>query len=594
MQKILRLLLCLFLLVCAFIPAGGFAAPAVEPGSGFIVVADAPAVDFYTATQSGSAPLRVSFYDRSEGTLPLRYLWDFGDGSSSTEQNPTHTYATNGKYTVSLTVTNSLGQDTKTLPDLIAVGDPPVPHFSVSSEGGNVPLTVVFTDMTTGGAGSWVWDFGDGTSATVQNPSHTYTKPGIYAVTLSVTNEFGREQVIKSSLINTGVVPDAEFIAETRQGDPPLTVRFRDFSAGHPLAWLWDFGDGATSTEKDPVHTYTNEGYYTTSLHIANAFGSDSLTRPNHITVGNPVSPISPDKPEIVIPIVDKAKPEGIIGLIREARGTTEKNLPTRGFIPPQFMALAAVLTSFAFVFINILVSNISLISQVGSKILKFFIDLAGGHAVEELSAKEIENRGIAVRQQEQHFFGFSPVEVLVIEVAVIMVALAFILADRAELTLETVLIYVLVGAISVVLHDFAHRYFATRHGHDADTRFWGLGTVIMFLTAWLYGNAFAQSYRNLVKRQGEDEPRELGIEMVAGPCVSIVLMVLFLAILPLGGLFAVAGGVGFSINLITAVYSLMPIETMDGGAVWKWNRAVYLALFIPMIAFYFFTYMIA
>jgi PKD repeat protein/Zn-dependent protease len=593
MQKILRLLLCLFLLVCALIPSGGFAAPDVEPGSGFIVVATAPVADFYSATQSGSAPLRASFFDRSEGTLPLRYLWDFGDGSTSFEQNPTHAYAANGNYTVSLTVTNSFGQDTKTLPGYIAVGDPPVPHFSVSPSKGNVPLPVVFTDMTTGGAGSWIWDFGDGSSAFVQNPVHTYTKPGIYTVTLSVTNEFGSEQVIKSALINAGVVPDAEFIAETRQGDPPLTVRFRDFSSGRPLAWLWDFGDGTTSTEKDPVHTYTKEGYYTTSLHIANAFGSDSLTRPDHILVGNPVPPVSPDQPDVVTPPAEKDKTNGVIGLIREARGTTEKNLPTRGFIPPQFMALAAVLTSFGVVLINLLVSNIGMLSQVGSKVLKFLIDLAGGHAVEELSAKEIEKRGIAVRQQEQHFFGFSPVEILVIEVAVIMVALAFILADRAELTLQTVLIYVLVGAISVVLHDFAHRYFATRHGHDADTRFWGLGTVIMFLTAWLYGNAFAQSYRNLVHRQGEDETRELGIEMVAGPCVSIVLMVLFLAILPLGGLFAIAGGVGFSINLITAVYSLMPIATMDGGAIWKWNRVVYLILFLPMIAFYFFTYMI-
>jgi Zn-dependent protease len=119
------------------------------------------------------------------------------------------------------------------------------------------------------------------------------------------------------------------------------------------------------------------------------------------------------------------------------------------------------------------------------------------------------------------------------------------------------------------------------------------MGTAIMFLTAWLYGNAFAQSYRNLVNRQGEDDPRELGIEMVAGPCVSIVLMILFLSLSQLEGPWAIAGGVGFSINLITAVYSLMPIETMDGGAVWKWNRGVYLMLFLPMIAFYFFTYMI-
>jgi Zn-dependent protease len=167
--------------------------------------------------------------------------------------------------------------------------------------------------------------------------------------------------------------------------------------------------------------------------------------------------------------------------------------------------------------------------------------------------------------------------------VAVIMVAMAFIFADRADLTLQTVIIYILVGAVSVVLHDFAHRYFATKHGHDADTQFWGLGTVIMFLTAWLYGNAFAQSYRNLVQREKEDEPSETGI-----------LMVLFLAMTTLGDIWAIAGSVGFTINLITAVYSLMPIATMDGGAIWKWNRTIYLGLFLPMIAFYFFTYMIA
>jgi PKD repeat protein len=593
MQKILRLLPVLFLLVWVGIPAGVGAAPDGGPGSGFIVVASAPVADFYASTQSGTAPLRVSFFDRSEGTLPLRYLWDFGDGFASTEQNPTHAYATNGNYTVTLTVTNSFGKNSLSQPGYIAVGDPPVPQFSVSPSEGTAPLTVVFADMTSGGVTAWKWDFGDGTSATVQNPAHTYTKPGIYSVTLAASNAFGSGQITRSSLINAGVAPDAEYIAEIRQGDPPLTVRFRDFSSGNPLTRSWDFGDGTTSTEKDPVHTYTQEGSYTTRLYVANAFGNDSITRPDHITVGNPVPAVSPEQPANQTPPATEEQPGGINDLIREAKGTTEKNLPTSGFIPPEFMALAAVLTSFGILLINILVSNISMLSQMGPKILKFFVDLAGGHAVEELSAKEIEKRGIAVRKQEKHFFGFSPSEVLVIEVAVIMVALAFILADRAELTLETVLIYLLVGAISVVLHDFAHRYFATRHGHDADTRFWGLGTVIMFLTAWLYGNAFAQSYRNLVQREGEDEPRELGIEMVAGPCVSIILMILFLALVNMGGLIAVAGGVGFSINLITAVYSLMPIETMDGRAIWKWNRVIYLALFLPMIAFYFYTYMI-
>ncbi len=69
--------------------------------------------------------------------------------------------------------------------------------------------------------------------------------------------------------------------------------------------------------------------------------------------------------------------------------------------------------------------------------------------------------------------------------------------------------------------------------------------------------------------------------------------MILSLAVMTLGGLWAVAGGIGFTINLMTAVYSLMPIGTMDGRAIWKWNRGVYLGLFVPMIIFYFYTYIV-
>jgi hypothetical protein len=97
-------------------------------------------------------------------------------------------------------------------------------------------------------------------------------------------------------------------------------------------------------------------------------------------------------------------------------------------------------------------------------------MDLAGGHAVEKLIDAEIRNRSITVQQRTRHFLGLSAAEVIIIEVAVIMAALAFVLADRVDLTLENILIYILMGAISVVLHDFAHRYFATKHGQDADT----------------------------------------------------------------------------------------------------------------------------
>jgi hypothetical protein len=114
----------------------------------------------------------------------------------------------------------------------------------------------------------------------------------------------------------------------------------------------------------------------------------------------------------------------------------------------------------------------------------KYLADPAGGHAVEKMGAAEVEKHRITVQQRERHFLGSPATEIIIIEAAVIMAALAFIPADRAELTLQTALIYIMVGAISVVLHDFSHRYIATKHGHDADTRFWGLGTRIMFLTA--------------------------------------------------------------------------------------------------------------
>jgi PKD repeat protein len=595
-MKHLTYLTLLFVIVfCGLLPAGVNAAPPGDTGSGFIVVTNPPVADFFTTTQSGTAPLLVSFFDRSDGSVPLEYFWEFGDGSTSSEQNPSHTFTGNGRYTVSLTVTNKYGTDKKTVPAFISVGDTPTSSFYATPMQGTIPLKVAFTDTSGAGITSWHWDFGDGETSSIQNPSHTYAKTGVYTVSLDTTNRYGDGHLTKPGFINAGTIPNTEFFAEIRTGDPPLTVKFHDYTNGNPSAWLWQFGDGTTSTEKDPVHTYSSVGYYNTTLTAKNAFGTDMLTRTHHIRVGNPVTPSTLEQQPVTTPeIPAEKKPEGIIGLIHEARGTSEKNLPTSGIIPPQFMALAAVLTSMGVIFLNILISNIGMLSQIGTKLAKFFADLMAGHAVEKVSAAEIERRGIAARTFDRRYFGFSPIELIIAEAAIVMIALAFILADRAELSLMTVLIYIAVGAISVILHDFAHRYFATKHGCDADIQFWGLGTVVMFLTAWLYGNAFAQSYRNLVNRPGDDDLREIGIEMVSGPCISIILMFVFLAMIPLGDLWAIAGGVGFTINLITAVYSLMPIETMDGLAIWRWNRAVYLVLFVPLIAFYFFTYMIA
>jgi PKD repeat protein len=478
----------------------------MDDGSGFIVVTNPPVVDFYTSNQYGAGPFTVSFFGIARGSEPMTYQWDFGDGATSDRQNPTHTYKADGDYTVSLTVTNQYGTNTRTVPAYIGVGKAPVADFQATPTSGEIPLGVQFTDS----------------------------------------------------------------------------------SLNRPTSWTWNFGDGASSTEQNPAHSYTKAGSYFVTLRTSNHFGSDGLTKSGFIQAGSP-QPAAPVVTEVPV----KKKAEGFTGLVQQARGSMQKNLPTSGLIPPQFMALAAVLTSLVVVVIQLILANIGFIWQFILKFLKFFADLIGGHAVEKLSEKEIEARRIEVRKMEQHYFGLSATEVLVIEMAIVIVALAFMLADRAELTLGMVLIYIVVGAVSVVLHDFAHRYFATKHGQDADTQFWGLGTAIMFLTAWLYGNAFGASYRNLVNRNDDEDPAKIGLEMVAGPVVSIVLMFIFLGMVALGGIWAIAGGIGFTINLITAVYSLMPISTMDGLGIWRWNKGLYLALLVPMFLFYCWTFII-
>jgi len=120
--------------------------------------------------------------------------WSFGDGNTSTEQNPVHTYSKAGKYTVKLKVMNAKGSNKISKSNYIYVNNflkPPTAIFSGSPTYGNAPLTVIFTDKITNSPTSWKWTFGDESSSTEQNPVHTYSKKGKYTVKLKVKNTVG-------------------------------------------------------------------------------------------------------------------------------------------------------------------------------------------------------------------------------------------------------------------------------------------------------------------------------------------------------------------------------------------------------------------
>jgi PKD repeat protein len=159
---------------------------------------------FSATPTSGNAPLDVTFTDESTGALLSAWAWDFGDGGTSTEQNPTHQYTVAGNHTVSLTVTGFAGPDTETKTNYIAVGTAAGADFSGAPTEGVVTLDVTFTDLSTGDVVGWAWDFGDGGTSTVQNPSHEYTEPGRYTVTLVASDSYGSDAETKTDYIAVG------------------------------------------------------------------------------------------------------------------------------------------------------------------------------------------------------------------------------------------------------------------------------------------------------------------------------------------------------------------------------------------------------
>ncbi|MGV8076726.1 MAG: PKD domain-containing protein [Methanosarcina sp.] len=272
--------------------------------SGYIAVSsilNTPVSKFSASPASGKVPLTVDFTDQSTGSQ-TSWKWTFGDGNNSTEKNPVHTYNKTGLYSVTLTVSNANGSNALTKTGCIAVSsvlNTPVTSFSASPTSGKTPLTIDFTDQSTGSPISWKWTFGDGNNSTEKNPVHIYNKPGNYTVALTATNEGGSDKVQKSNYINVisesgrmvsnpgYIVPVTAFIATPTVGSMPLTVDFTDQSTGSPTSWKWTFGDGNTSTEKNPVYVYNKSGRYTVTLTASNANGSNALTKSSYIVVSS-------------------------------------------------------------------------------------------------------------------------------------------------------------------------------------------------------------------------------------------------------------------------------------------------------------------
>jgi gliding motility-associated-like protein len=212
-----------------------------------------------------------------------QFLWDFGDGTTSTASDPTivHSYSTYGKFTIVLTVTSipCIKTESQTV-EIDAI--PPIVDFTYDPPSGCAPLTVQFTDQSQfASPDTYSWSFGDGQGIShALDPVYTYYQPGIYTVTLSASNITG--QVItntKSMIIEVFSVPQADFAVKPDLVYIPGGLLYTSNRSLDATTFLWSFGDGTTSTEVQPEHQYKTEGVYDISLIAGNINGcSDTLT----------------------------------------------------------------------------------------------------------------------------------------------------------------------------------------------------------------------------------------------------------------------------------------------------------------------------
>ncbi len=240
----------------------------------------APTAAFSTDISEGCAPLTVSMTNLSSDNADS-YLWEVTGPTpaSSMEENPVFTFTTAGSYSISLTASNEVGENTQTQANIVIVNDEPLANFSSSAFGNTVNF---FNNSQFGD--TYLWNFGDNMTSNEENPSHEYATEGFYTVTLTVTNECG-ENVWTEGVTVGAMMPVTNFIADIEEDCVPFVVQFTDNSSNDPTSWDWTFEGGtpATSTEQNPVVTFNTPGEYDVTLAAANEVGSNNILRSEFI-----------------------------------------------------------------------------------------------------------------------------------------------------------------------------------------------------------------------------------------------------------------------------------------------------------------------
>lgn len=260
--------------------------------TGYITVFPYPVVDFTGSRTLACAPANISFTDHSipgAGTIS-QYAWTFGDGATSNQTNPLHTYAQPGYYSVGLTVTNSQGcshNRTLTRYMRIVAGAQTDFDWSQASASCSAPFQLNFINQTAGpGNLTYSWDLDNGNTSTQKNPSATYPTNSNYTVKLTATSDLGCSNTVQKTItfnVGTQSIKSPDKVCT----NTPAT--FQNGANSTPLSSVWTFGDGTGANTRDADKAYAAPGDYT--VKVVNTFVSckDSIQKTVHV-LGNPIA----------------------------------------------------------------------------------------------------------------------------------------------------------------------------------------------------------------------------------------------------------------------------------------------------------------
>ncbi|MUH36919.1 PKD domain-containing protein [Zobellia amurskyensis] len=310
---------------------------------------------------SGTAPLKVSFTgnNSSDDEEVKNYGWNFGDGSSSNEATPSHTFEKAGTFKVVLTVQDAQGKiDTEetTITVKAKENNAPTAVAKASVTSGEAPLKVSFDGKESSddiGITSYLWDFKDDDKGSSSSTSHTFSKAGTYEVVLTVKDKDGLEDTDTVTITVTekkNEAPTAKASANTTEGEAPLEIQFKGSSSTDDKAvknYFWDFKDGSTSTSSNPPHSFTKKGTYNVILTVTDDEGlKDSETiaiiiteteneAPVAVASGSPLTGYAPLKVELkAYNSTDDKEIKGYFWDFNDGSTTTTKN-PSHTFADP-------------------------------------------------------------------------------------------------------------------------------------------------------------------------------------------------------------------------------------------------------------------